>query len=217
MVSCIIHTADFSIRFKENDSMRHLVIILFIFLFLFSSQSQTKTVMLPRLSLNQTDDKTIGINKKLSLRYDSGGHVGIEYGKMFFLNQNSNENYENINLATIWLFDDFSIYKNIIGIKLKVGSIYNKRIEYKKTASYLLTVFVSGGINLGGLQFGRHFLSLYAGYMLPFGSYGSIIEINPKYVFKINKDIGLSAGMTCFLPGYNVFQLMPSIGFQYFY
>lgn len=199
--------------------MRHLVIILLIFLFLYSSLSQTQTVMLPRLSLNQTNDKTIGINKKLSLKYDSGGHVGIEYGKMFFLNQNLNENNEYINLATVWLFDDFSIYKNIIGIKLKVGSIYNKRIEYKNTTSYLLIVFVSGGINFGGLQFGRHFLSLYAGYMLPFlGSFSSfMVEINPKYVFKINKDIGLSAGLTCLLASLKYTYLMPSIGFQYFY
>lgn len=214
MLSCIIHTADFSIRFKENNSMRHLVITSFIFLYLFSSLSQTKPVPPIRLSNNRTDS----VNPKLLLNYDSGGHIGLEYGQIFSFNNKTNENNEKLNVGAAWLFDDFSVYKNIIGIKFKAGVAYQKIIDYKKV-NYVYAVFLSGGINAGGLQFGRHFLSFYAGYSM-FLSYGIgaiIFEAGPKYVFKINKDIGLSAGVTCFLPGYNVFQLMPSIGFQYFY
>jgi hypothetical protein len=194
--------------------MRYTAIISLTFLILISSLSQTNPVPPLRLSNNKTDR----VNPKSLLNYDSGGHLGVEYGQIFSFNNKTNENNEKFTLGSVWLFDDYSIYKNIIGFKFKAGVAYQKIFEYQKI-NYIYAVFLSGGINAGGLQFGRHFLSLYAGYSmyLSYGLGAFIFEISPKYVFKINKDFGLSAGMTCALPGYNIFQLMPSLGFQYFY
>jgi hypothetical protein len=130
--------------------------------------------------------------------------TGIEYGQLLKLTEKSENGH------AFWIFFDFNIWNEILYIRMDLGGFADRSFHSG-------SAFVSLGLNSRFFGYGRHNFYLYAGLKGALGIYPVLLFVaNPKYVFSLNKHIGISGGIRYMERfGYTQRFLIYSIGIQF--
>ena len=183
--------------------MKIYILALLLSIFCLSSTSQNM------IRFDNEKPKSFSVN--LKLRNNTGKlseapfHVGIEYGQLFKLTEKSD------NGDAFWIFLDFNIWNKIIYIRLDLGG-------FAERSFHSGAAFVSLGLNGRFFGYGRHNFYLFIGFKGALSIFPvALFVVNPKYVFSLSKNIGISGGVRYMERiGYTQRFLIPSIGIQFF-
>ncbi len=145
---------------------------------------------------------------------ETAQHVGIEYGPIFDPSEKpSFKGY----IHTLWGSYEISIGEKKLFFRFEAGAISDG--EFKSGAGV-----AAFGLNYRIIKSGRHIVYLFFGLegwvSGPFGGFFGIV--NPKYVFMLNNNFGISAGLRYMsLISLSPFELdsgflCPSAGVQFF-